>query len=34
VVNACSSCHDKYRDVDLSGGTRCEVGAPARTAKK
>jgi hypothetical protein len=34
VVNACSSCHDKYRDVDLSGGTRCQVAAPARTAKK
>jgi hypothetical protein len=27
VVNACSSCHDKYRDVDLSGGTRCQVQA-------
>lgn len=25
VVNACSACHDKYRDVDLSGGTRCQV---------
>jgi len=27
VVNACSSCHDKYRDVDLEGGTRCQVKA-------
>ena len=25
LVNACSACHDKYRDVDLSGGTRCQV---------
>ena len=25
VVNACSACHDKYRDVDLEGGTRCQV---------
>jgi hypothetical protein len=33
VVNSCSACHDKYRDVDLEGGKRCEVGAPARTAK-
>ena len=27
VVNSCSACHDKYRDVDLEGGTRCQVGA-------
>jgi hypothetical protein len=27
VVNSCSACHDKYRDVDLQGGTRCEVKA-------
>jgi cytochrome c556 len=25
VVNSCSACHDKYRDVDLEGGTRCQV---------
>ena len=25
IVNSCSACHDKYRDVDLEGGTRCEV---------
>ena len=25
LVNACSACHDKYRDVDLAGGTRCQV---------
>ena len=25
LVNSCSACHDKYRDVDLEGGTRCEV---------
>jgi hypothetical protein len=25
LVNACAACHDKYRDVDLSGGTRCQV---------
>jgi hypothetical protein len=25
LVNSCSACHDKYRDVDLSGGTRCLV---------
>ena len=30
VVNSCSSCHDKYRDVDLTGGTRCQ----AKAAKK
>jgi hypothetical protein len=27
VVNSCSACHDKYRDVDLDGGTRCQVQA-------
>jgi hypothetical protein len=27
VVNACSACHDKYRDIDLEGGTRCDVKA-------
>ena len=27
VVNSCSACHDKYRDVDLEGGTRCQVQA-------
>ena len=26
LANACASCHDKYRDVDLSGGQRCKVG--------
>jgi hypothetical protein len=26
LSNACAACHDKYRDVDLEGGTRCEVG--------
>lgn len=26
LSNACAACHDKYRDVDLSGGTRCKVG--------
>ena len=30
VVNSCSACHDKYRDVDLEGGTRCQ----AKAAKK
>jgi hypothetical protein len=23
ISNACSACHDLYRDVDLSGGERC-----------
>ena len=23
LVNSCSACHDKYRDVDLEGGIRC-----------
>ena len=26
LVNSCAACHDKYRDVDLKGGTRCKVG--------
>ena len=26
LVNSCAACHDKYRDVDLAGGTRCKVG--------
>ena len=26
LTNACAACHDKYRDVDLSGGVRCSVG--------
>jgi hypothetical protein len=26
LSNACAACHDKYRDVDLEGGTRCKVG--------
>lgn len=26
LANACAACHDKYRDVDLEGGTRCKVG--------
>ena len=26
LVDACAACHDKYRDVDLTGGTRCKVG--------
>jgi hypothetical protein len=34
IVNSCSACHDKYRDVDLEGGTRCAVGAPTRTAQR
>lgn len=25
VSNACAACHDKYRDVDLSGGERCQA---------
>jgi len=25
LSNACSACHDVYRDVDLSGGERCSV---------
>ena len=25
LSNACASCHDKYRDVDLEGGQRCKV---------
>ncbi len=25
VSNACAACHDLYRDVDLTGGVRCEV---------
>jgi hypothetical protein len=27
LANACAACHDKYRDVDLSGGERCQVKA-------
>jgi|SRR5215203_2015744 len=30
LVNSCSACHDKYRDVDLEGGTRCEAKAQAK----
>jgi hypothetical protein len=30
VVNSCSSCHDKYRDVDLEGGTRCQARATGK----
>ena len=26
LSNACAACHDKYRDVDLAGGTRCKIG--------
>jgi hypothetical protein len=26
LSNACASCHNKYRDVDLEGGQRCKVG--------
>ena len=26
LSDACAACHEKYRDVDLSGGTRCTVG--------
>jgi len=26
LSDACAACHEKYRDVDLSGGTRCKVG--------
>jgi hypothetical protein len=25
LANACAACHDKYRDVDLTGGQRCSV---------
>jgi hypothetical protein len=25
LSNSCAACHDKYRDVDLEGGTRCRV---------
>ena len=25
LTNACAACHNKYRDVDLSGGVRCTV---------
>lgn len=25
LVNACAACHDKYRDVDLEGGARCQA---------
>lgn len=28
LSNACSACHDLYRDVDLSGGTRCVQARP------
>jgi len=27
VSNACAACHERYRDVDLTGGVRCEVEA-------
>jgi len=27
LASACAACHDKYRDVDLSGGERCVVQA-------
>lgn len=26
LVDSCAACHDKFRDVDLAGGTRCTVG--------
>lgn len=26
LSDSCAACHDKYRDVDLEGGTRCKVG--------
>jgi hypothetical protein len=26
LSNACAACHEKYRDVDLEGGTRCKIG--------
>jgi len=26
LSDACAACHDKYRDVDLEGGTRCQAG--------
>ena len=29
LTNACAACHNKYRDVDLSGGVRCTVGKTA-----
>ena len=25
LSNACAACHDLYRDVDLTGGVRCEI---------
>ena len=25
LTSACAACHDRYRDVDLSGGERCTV---------
>lgn len=34
LSNACAACHDKYRDVDLSGGQRCTLGAPKAAARK
>lgn len=26
LSSACAACHDRYRDVDLDGGTRCKAG--------
>jgi hypothetical protein len=26
LSSACAACHEKYRDVDLEGGTRCKIG--------
>ena len=26
LSSACAACHEKYRDVDLEGGTRCTIG--------
>jgi hypothetical protein len=31
VANACAACHDKYRDVDLTGGERCVVDEAAKS---
>jgi hypothetical protein len=32
VANACAACHDRYRDVDLSGGVRCDVPGASKSS--
>jgi hypothetical protein len=32
LSDACAACHDKYRDVDLSGGQRCTVAEATKKA--